>query len=149
MGTREKISREGVGCLFDAQSFWKARYAVPISLGAVGPNSRSPCPRRPSGRWPKPASVPTRMIRPLFLGRLTRLSRVKILRWPTTSPPLAPAASDLVPGQIDKSRLAIGAIMSFDAFPARSNCRKHTRCPVADHSGLVYIRRIYVYGEQA
>jgi antitoxin MazE len=48
------------------------------------------------------------------------MSRVKILRWPTTSPPPAPAASDLVPGQIDKSRLTIGAIMSFDAFPAQS-----------------------------
>ena len=148
MGTREKISREGVACLFDAQSFWKARYAVPISLGAVGPNSRSPCPRRPSGRWPKPASVPTRMIRPLFLGRLTRLSRVKILRWPTTSPPLAPAASDLVPGQIDKSRLAIGAIMSFDAFPAQSKLLQAHTLSCCRPSGL-YIRRIYVYGEQA
>jgi hypothetical protein len=34
-------------------------------------------------------------------------------------------------------------------FRHSQNCCKRTRCPVADHSGLLYIRRIYVYGEQA
>jgi hypothetical protein len=54
---------------------------------------------------------------------------------PTTSP-LAPAASDLVPGQIGRSRLTIGATVSFDAFSGTVKIAASTHVvllPIADY----------------